>query len=171
MAYPVSAVLEDPAAAANHLLGPADMFGVAQATGRTGCLGAAILELTLLPLPALAAEDYPTEHVRLVIMPPGNRVHAFPRTGRGRPHKHRNILPADLCLQYNRDDPALRWLPADGLEPLVTLVHRHLMCEEAWRRTNHWPCEDAPHGDDRNAPHRIVTPEMRKELIRWSRTF
>lgn len=38
---------------------------------------------------------------------------------------------AGLCLQYDRDDPALRWLPSDGLEPLVTLVHRHLIFEEA----------------------------------------
>lgn len=170
MAYPVSAVFDDPAAAADHLLRHADVFGVAQATGRTGALGCALLELTLVPLPALAAEDYPIEQVRLVIMPPGDRVHAYPRTGRGRPYKHRNAQIADLCLQYDRDDPALRWLPADGLEPLVTLVHRHLIFEEAWRRTGDWPCEDAPHGDDRRAPHRVATTTMRRELARWSRT-
>lgn len=170
MAYPVSAVLADPAAAADHLLRHADIFGVAQATGRTGALGAALLELTLFPLPALAAENYLIERVRLVIMPPGDRIHAFPRTGNGRPYKHRNTQIFDLCLQYDRDDLALRWLPADGLEPLVTLVHRHLIFEEAWRRTGDWPCEDAPHGDDRHAPHRVVTPTMRRELTRWSRT-
>jgi hypothetical protein len=169
VAYPVSALLADPAAAAEHLLRHASVYGVAHATGRTGCQGAAVLELTLRPVPALAAEGYPTERVRLVIMAPGDRIHAYPRTGRGRSYKHRNALPADLCLQYDRDDPALRWLPDDGLEPLVTLVHRHLMFEEAWRRTGDWPCEDAPHGDDRHAPHRVVTPEMRKELSRWAR--
>ncbi|NIL41502.1 hypothetical protein HCB17_10180 [Salinispora arenicola] len=77
---------------------------------------------------------------------------------------------AGLCLQYDRDDPALRRLPSDGLEPLVTLVHRHLIFEEAWRRTGDWPCEDAPHGDDRRAPHCVATTMMRRELVRWSRT-
>lgn len=170
MAYPVSTVLADPAAAADHLLRHADIFGVAQAAGRTGALGAALLELTLLPLPSLAAEDYPIEKVRLVIMRPGDRIHAYPRSGNGRPYKHRNTYISDLCLQYDRDDPSLRWLPADGLEPLVTLVHRHLIFEEAWRRTGDWACEDAPHDDDRHAPHRVVTTTMRKELARWSRT-
>ena len=169
MAYPLTGALRDPAAAADHLLRHADLFGVAQAAGRIGSLGAAILELTLLPIPALAAEAFPAEQVRLVILPPGDRVHAYPRTAPCRPFKHRNMLPADLCLQYNRDDPALRWIPADGLEPLITLVHRHLMFEESWRRTGEWPCEDAPHGDDRQAPHPVATPAMRWELLRWSR--
>jgi hypothetical protein len=169
MAYPMSAVLTDPEAAAQHLLRHADLFGVAQASGRASPSGAAVLELTLLPLPALAAEGYPAEPVRLVIMPPGDRVHAYPRSG-DRSFKHRNWLPADLCLQYDRDGPALRWLPVDGLEPLVTLVHRHLMFEEAWRRTGRWPSEDAPHGDDRRARHPVASPAMRKELVRWSRT-
>ncbi|MFG3642516.1 hypothetical protein ACGF3C_19855 [Micromonospora sp. NPDC047762] len=167
----MTAVLQDPAAAADHLLRHADVFGVAQAAGHTTALGAARLELTLLPLPAFAADGYPVEQIRLVILPPGNRVHAYPRTGTSsRPYKHRNLQPGDLCLQYDRDDLALRWLPEDGLEPLVTLVHRHLIFEEAWRRSGEWPCEDAPHGDDRNAPHRIATIAMRKEIGRWSRT-
>jgi hypothetical protein len=170
MAYPVTAVLQDPAEAAEHLLYRADVFGVVKAVGHTTALGAARLELTLLPLPAFAAEGYPVEQVRLVILPPGDRVHAYPRTGRGRDYKHRNPMPGDLCLHYDRDDLALRWLAEDGLEPLVTLVHRHLIFEEAWRRTGDWPCEDAPHGDDRHAPHRIVTTAMRQELRRWSRT-
>lgn len=170
MAYPVTAVLQDPAAAADHLLRHADVFGVAQAAGHTAALGAARLELTLLPLPAFAADGYPVERIRLVILPPGQRVHAYPRSGSSRLFKHRNPQLGDLCLQYNRDDPALRWLPEDGLEPLVTLVHRHLIFEEAWRRSGEWSCEDAPHGDNRQAPHRIATIAMRKELARWSRT-
>jgi hypothetical protein len=166
----MTAVLEDPPAAAEFLLDRADVFGVVQATGHTTALGAARLELTLRPLPAFEAESYPAEPVRLVILPPGKQIHAYPRAGRGREYKHRNPLLRDLCLQYDRDDPALQWLPEDGLEPLVTLVHRHLIFEEAWRRSGEWPCEDAPHGDDRDAPHRISTPSMRKELGRWSRT-
>lgn len=163
-------VLADPDGAAEHLLRHADVFGVAQATGRTGWNGAALLELTLSPLPALALEGYPIERARLVILAPGDQVYAIPLSGHGRRYKHRNPSPRyDLCLQYNRDDPALKWLPGDGLEPLVTLVHRHLMFEEAWRRTGSWPSEDAPHGDDRQRPHPIVTGEMRKELYRWAR--
>ncbi|WP_328654515.1 hypothetical protein OG598_12145 [Micromonospora sp. NBC_00330] len=166
----MTAVLQDPAAAADHLLCRADVFGVAQAAGLTTALGGARLELTLLPLPALAADGYPVERIRLVILPPGDQVYAYPRSGSDRPFKHRNLQLGDLCLQYDRDDPALRWLPEDGLEPLVTLVHRHLIFEEAWRRSGDWPCEDAPHGDDRHAPHRIATTAMRKEIGRWSRT-
>lgn len=169
MAYPVTAALDHPAEAAEHLLRHADLYGVAEATGRVGWQGAAVFELTLLPLPALAANGYPAERVRLVIMPPGDRIHVYPRSSAGRRFKHRNSEPTDLCLQYDRDDPALRWLPEDGLEPLITLIHRHLMFEEAWRRTDVWPCEDAPHGDGDDAPHRIRTPEMRRERHRWVR--
>ncbi|WP_248962019.1 hypothetical protein [Sphaerisporangium perillae] len=161
--------LDHPAEAAEHLLHHADLYGVVEATGRTGWQGAALFELTLLPLPALARDGYPPERVRLVIMPPGDRIHVYPRSGPGRRFKHRNSEPADLCLQYDRDDPALRWLPEDGLEPLITLVHRHLMFEETWRRTNVWPCEDAPHGDSNELPHRIRTLQMRRERHRWVR--
>ncbi|WP_218061723.1 hypothetical protein [Planobispora rosea] len=169
MAYPLSRALDQPAEASRYLLRHADLYGVAEATGRTGWRGAALLDLTLLPLPALARAGYPPERVRLVIMPPGERIHAYPRSSRGRRFKHRNPGLGDLCLQYDRDDPALRWLPEDGLEPLITLIHRHLMFEEAWRRTKVWPCEDAPHGDSTDAPYRIRTPHMQRERHRWVR--
>ncbi|MEV4086334.1 hypothetical protein ACGFJC_53965 [Nonomuraea fuscirosea] len=161
--------LADPAGAAEYLLRHAELYGVAEATGHSSWGGAALLELTLMPLPALARDGYPTEHVRLVIMPPGDRIHVYPKSSSRRRFKHRNAQPADLCLQYNRDDPALRWLPKDGLEPLITLIHRHLMLEEAWRRTNVWPCEDAPHGDGGAKPHRIRTSQMQREQHRWVR--
>jgi hypothetical protein len=169
MAYSVTEALADPAASAEYLLRHAELYGVAEATGCSSWRGAALLELTLMPLPALARDGYPAERVRLVIMPPGDRFHVYPRSSSRRRFKHRNAQPADLCLQYDRDDPALRWLPEDGLEPLITLIHRHLMLEEAWRRTNVWPCEDAPHGDGGAQPHRIRTPQMRREQHRWVR--
>ncbi|MGH8882750.1 MAG: hypothetical protein ACRD0P_36315 [Stackebrandtia sp.] len=168
MAYPIAAALAHPEAAAEHLLRHSNLYGVAEATGRTGSLGSAVFELTLLPLPALAVEGYPTERVRLVIIPPGDRIHAYPLGGGSRLYKHRNPWPGDLCLQYRRDDPALRWLPIDGLEPLITLIHRHVMFEEAWRRSRTWPCEDAPHGDAAE-PHPLTTATMRKERHRWAR--
>jgi hypothetical protein len=169
MALALNAVLADPSAAASHLLHAGTVFGVEQAVGRRGVGGAAVLDLTLKPLPAFEREGYPAERVRVVIHP-DHEVHAFPQGGRGRAFKHRNPGPlGDLCLQYPGDDPALRWLPEDGLEPLITQVHRHLMAEEAWRRSGDWPFEDAPHGPTRTQPHPVVTPRMQEEAKRWAR--
>jgi hypothetical protein len=168
VALSLTEVLADPAATATDLCTSGAVFGVEAATGRRGVAGAVILELDLASLPALAAEGFPREAVRLVIR--ADRVpHAFPR---GDPHRrflHRNPLPMrDLCLQYERDDPALRWMPDDGLEPLVTLVHRHLIFEEAWRRDGSWPIEDAPHGDV-PAGHPLRSQLMRDAVRRWTR--
>ncbi|WP_199820991.1 hypothetical protein [Streptomyces fulvoviolaceus] len=170
MAYPLSQVLAGPPAAADHLLHSEAIYGVEQASGRTGPGGAALLELTLRPLPALKRENYPIERVRLVIRP-DQTVHAFPLGLVDRLFKHRNPPPLkDLCLQYPGDDTALRWIPEDGLEPLVTLVHRHLLYEEAWRRTGTWPAEDAPHGEPSHGTHPLRTPEMQQEARRWTRS-
>jgi hypothetical protein len=169
VAYPLSVVLADPAAAAKYLQRDAPVYGITAATGRRGALGAAILEISLSPLPALAAEGYPTERVRIVVRA-DHTGHAYPLGQPGRQYKHQNPYPMrDLCLQYPGDDLALRWLPSDGLEALVTLVHRHLMFEEAWRRTGQWPCEDAPHGSPAEGVHPVATERMRRELRRWVR--
>ncbi|MGW6261528.1 hypothetical protein [Streptomyces sp. NPDC055085] len=169
MAYALSQVLADPAAAADHLLHSEAVFGVEQVVGRTGHGGAALLELTLRSLPALERENYPTERVRIVIRP-DNTVHVFPLDSAHRAFKHRNPPPLqDLCLQYPGDDPALRWIPEDGLEPLITLVHRHLIYEEAWRRTDTWPAEDAPHGQPTHGTHPLRTREIQQEARRWTR--
>jgi hypothetical protein len=169
MAYSLTRVLADPEAAARYLLHNDAVFGVEQATGRTGLHATALLELTLRPLPALHREGYPTEHVRVAIRA-NQTVHAFPRDDGTRRYKHRNTLPLrDLCLQYTDDDPTLCWIPQDGLEPLVTLVHRHLMFEEAWRRTGTWPSEDAPHGRPIQGSHPIRTQYLRQEVRRWAR--
>jgi hypothetical protein len=169
MAYPLSRALADPAAAARHLLSSEDIFGVQQASGRAGPGGAAILELTLHPLPALHHDGYPDERVRLIVRA-DLTVHAFPLASAGRRFKHRNPAPVrDLCLQYPHDDPALRWIPDDGLEALITLVHRHLMYEEAWRRTDVWPAEDAPHGEPPGDAHPVRSLALQHEARRWAR--
>jgi hypothetical protein len=170
MAISLSEVLADPAGAAARLLAPAGMYAVLRAEARRGCGEAAVLDLTLRPLPPFADEGYPVELVRIVVLT-DHEIHAFPRDQHPRRYKHRNLLPmSDLCLQYPHDDPALRWLPDDGLEALVMLVHRHLIFEERWRRTGQWPTEDAPHGDSGPLPHPIATPGLRKELARWKRS-
>lgn len=108
MALPLNAVLADPSEAASHLLHGGAVFGVEQAVGRRGLKGAAVLDLTLRPLPAFEREGYPVERVRIVIHA-DHRVHAYPQGGRDRRFKHRNPWPqGDLCLQYAHDDPALR---------------------------------------------------------------
>jgi hypothetical protein len=162
--------LIEPAAAADYLLRHANVYGVAEAAGRALSNGAAVIDLTLRPLPALAADGYPGEKVRLALLP-GGRVCAYPRDRGQRRYKHRNPWPhRDLCLQYDRDDPALRWLPADGLDALVTLIHRHLIFEEAWRRSGHWPSEEAPHGPaSGDKAHPVATARMRREAARWAR--
>lgn len=169
MALSLNAVLADPAGAASHLLGVGTVFGVKHAVGRSGVGGAAVLDLTLKPLPAFEREGYPIERVRVVIHR-DHEVHAFPKGDRNRAFKHRNPGPlGDLCLQYPGDSPALRWLPEDGLGPLVTQVHRHLMAEEEWRRSGNWPFEDAPHGPAGAQPHPVTSRRMRKEAKRWER--
>lgn len=170
MVVPLSAALADPQATAEQLLESPNLFGVEAVTGRQGCAGAALFDLTLRPMPPLAAEGWPVERARIVICA-DEQVLTYVLSGRERRFKHRNSWPPDrsLCLDYPRDDPALRWFPEDGLEALVTRVHRHLIFEEQWRRTGQWPVEDAPHGDIGGAPHPVLSREMREEAARWRR--
>lgn len=129
----------------------------------------AVLELWLAPIPALARAGWPLEHARLFVLA-DDTAHAIDMHPGPRRYLHRNPFPLmTLCLQYPRDDNALRWIPEDGLEPLITAVHRHLMYEEAWRRNGAWPAEDAPHGD-RKAPHRLRTPAIWQATRDWART-
>jgi hypothetical protein len=169
MAFSLTEALADPRLAADYLRSSSVVYGVDSARGRRARGGAAVLDITLRPLPAFAQEGYPVEQVRIVVKPDLS-VFTFP-LGANRPFLHRNRPTAELCLQYDRDDRALQWLPQDGLEPLVTMVHRHLIFEEHWRRTGQWPTEDAPHGP---APigqvHPIRTARLRKEADRWARS-
>jgi hypothetical protein len=169
MALQLSDVLADPARAAATIMHAGMVFGVAAATGRGTRYGAAVVELTMEPLPGLAAERYPTERVRIAILR-DQRTFAYVLSGRERSFKHRNPPPSrSLCLQYSQDDPALQWVAEDGLEPLVTLVRRHLIFEEYNRRHGRWPCEDAPHGPAPDGTHPVVTPQMRALRREWAR--
>jgi hypothetical protein len=169
MALQLSDVLADPADAAATIMHAGMVFGVAAATGRSTRYGAALLEMTLDPLPGLAAEGYPVEKVRIAILR-DERTFAYVLSGRARRFKHRNPSPSrNLCLQYSEDDPALRWVAEDGLESLVTLVRRHLIFEEYNRRHGCWPCEDAPHGPAAVGSHPVVTSRMRALQREWAR--
>jgi hypothetical protein len=168
MALHLSDVLADPAGTAAAMRA-GTVFGIAAVTGRSTRYGAALLELTLNPLPGLAAEGYPAERVRIAILR-DERTFTYVLSGRARSFKHRNPPPSrSLCLQYSEDDPALRWVAEDGLEPLVTLVRRHLIFEEYNRRHRQWPCEDAPHGPAAVGSHPLVTPQMRALQREWAR--
>lgn len=172
MARPLSALRARPQETAAALMADGDIYGLRCARGtRVPAKGGAgaVLDLWLAPLPALARDGWPVEHARVFVLA-DDTAHAVDMHPGPRRYLHRNPGPlATLCLQYPRDDAALRWMPEDGLEPLVTSVHRHLMYEEAWRRTGRWPAEDAPHGD-RKAPHRLRTPAARQAQRDWART-
>ncbi|GGM11326.1 hypothetical protein [Nakamurella endophytica] len=170
MAYPLSAVLAEPGTAARNIEHDGIVFGVRAATGRATPYGAAILELTMEPQEALRAEGYQPERVRVVVLP-DERTFAYVLSGRGRQFKHRNPAPSrSLCLFYDKDDPALRWLPSDGLAEYLTIVRRHLVFEEVWRRTGSWPCEDTPHGSaPQGGAHPVCTPQMRALARDWAR--
>src|SRR3954451_5842713 len=167
MALALTEVLSDPAGVAAFLVSGARLFGVEQCTGRTGAGRSSVFELTLRPLPALVHAGFPVEHARITVLADGG-VWAFPRHSSHRQFFHRDLThPTKLCLEYDRDDPALRWRWEDGFEEYVTRVHRHLMWEEQWRRTGKWPVEDAPHDWVPPAP---ITPELQEASRRWRRS-
>ena len=173
MAHPLNALRARPQETAASLMADGDVYGLRCARGTSLPSGngraGAVLDLWLAPLPALARDGWPIEHARVFVLP-DDTAHALDMHPGPRRYLHRNPGPlATLCLQYPRDDAALRWLPQDGLEPYVTAVYRHLMYEEAWRRNGTWPAEDAPHGD-RRSPHRLRTPAARQAQRRWART-
>jgi hypothetical protein len=169
MALELSAVLADPARAADDLDRDGNVFGVRSAEGRSTRSGTAILEMALDPFPALAAESYPAERIRIAILR-DERAFAYVLSGPERSFKHRNPAPhRSLCLQYDADDEALKWLPEDGLEELVTLVHKHVIFEEYNRRHGLWPGEDAPHGLAGTGIHPVLTAQMRQLRRQWMR--
>lgn len=188
MARPLSALRARPQETAASLMTDGDIYGLRCARGTRlpspratpgavldlwppsprGTPGA-VLDLWLAPIPALARAGWPVEHARMFVLA-DDTAHVIDMHPGPRRYLHRNPFPlVTLCLQYPRDDNALRWIPEDGLEPLITAVHRHLMYEEAWRRSGAWPAEDAPHGD-RKAPHRLRTPAAREATRDWART-
>jgi hypothetical protein len=173
MVTSLSDVLEDP----HHVVKVLEdeLFGVCVDQLLLPRRGGVVLDITFEPLPELKAAGYVDERARMSIRTTGD-VYAFP-LGQPRPWKHRQPSPcaglamghfaAELCLFYPRDPNSLRWDWADGLEQLVTRVHRHLFYEEHWRRGNPWPVEDAPHDDPGDAPHPVRSRRMREEAERW----
>lgn len=167
----MDALLSNPAEVAELVAEGAVVWGANHVVARRLCDGAAAnLELDLLPLPEAAAEGHTTERVRIVATR-DHEVLVYPLSGRGRSWRHRNDFhPKLLCLQYPDDDPALLWLWADGLEPLLTRVRIHLMCEEVYRRDNVWPGEELPHGLPQDGVvWPVASTDMRKAMRRWSR--
>ena len=164
-------LLADPARVAQDVADGKVVWGVSNVVGRPLGNGFAVkLELDLLPLPEAAAEDYPTERVRVVVTRE-RQVLVYPVSGHGRTWRHRNdVGPRMLCLQYPGDDPALLWLWDDGLEDLLTRVRLHVLSEEAFRREGQWPGEELPHGNPQNGKvWPVASPAMRAALKQWSR--
>jgi hypothetical protein len=162
-----------PQRAAEELLATNPIFGLREAIGRplttrarTGA--SAVFDLTLDPLPAFAVDAFPTERLRLYVLP-GDLVLAVDRHPGPRTYEHRYPPPlANLCLQYPRDPDGLRLLPEDGLEVHISCAHRHLLYEEAYRRGYPWPSEDAPHGPGRTR-HPIRLAHTRRVASQWAR--
>ena len=115
------------------------------------------LKLELDPWPPMAAEGYPSETVHIWVRRDGHIV-AVPAQAGARTWNHLNGgIVATLCLWYPEDERALQWNWADGLEQYVTIVHRHLMGEEYFRRHGRWPWDETPHGDGPHPPPSFVT--------------
>ncbi len=170
MALELSAIIADPADVAQFLMRDAGLWGVMACTGRRGVGHAARFDLTFDPLPGLKAAGFPVQHARITVLPDG-AVLAWPRHVVGVDFLHRNTGGfRELCLEYIDDDPALRWVWSDGFEEYVTRVYRHLLFDEQWRRTGHWPGEDAPHGRPAE-PYPIQSTRLRREARRWARAL
>lgn len=165
----VAAALRDPAAAGAAL---AERCPGVTVLGAVGCDAGrhpvAVLGLLLEPPQQVAVAGYPVEQVSIVL---DRDVRVFPRgdsARSGRTWTHRNP-GGELCLYYRGDDPALVWLPEDGLEQLVAITQRHLAYEEFARRKRRWPVEDAPHGEPANGTHPIRKPATRRAAAAWAR--
>lgn len=115
------------------------------------------LKLKLEPWPAMMAEHYPVEVVHIWIRRGGDIV-AVPNRAGDRTWRHLNGgLVQTLCLWYPEDERGLRWEWSDGLEGYVTIVHRHLMGEEYFRRHGRWPWDETPHGNGPHPPPSLLT--------------
>lgn len=156
-------VLGDPDGIAQHLTSNADVFGLVDAEVVVATPTLVCMWLTLEPWTAAAAEGFPTERVAISVFLDGT-TRAVPIGAGTRRWEHRNPFMlgsldhlGDLCLWYPGDPKALKWSWANGFIDYITIVHRHLMAEEYWRRHGRWPAEAAPHGA---GPHPIRSPEL-----------
>ncbi len=153
----ITDVFKDPHRAARRILEQHRIFGLTalQVAGASSSM--VVLKLTLRPWTPMAEDQYPVEQATLVLLSDG-RIFALPDDAR-RQWRHR--MPAglrELCLWYVDDRADLQWSWTNGLEALITIVHRHLMAEEYNRRHHRWPFEEAPHGP---GPHHETASELR----------
>ena len=170
-----AAVLGDPAGAARRT---ATLPNVSVTRVLDHRLGVEF-DFTFEPPRELAHHGYAAEHGRVLV---GRRAGADPLSWPRGPRRrwlHRNPAPGDLdehrstgslCLWYPGDPEPLRWSWEHGFEAFVVRVHRHLFCEEFWRREGRWPAEDAPHGHPEHGVHPIKTEQMRRVVEEWTRS-
>ncbi len=142
------------------------VYGVRDVVVRLSEPGCAIFWMTMVPLPAAAAEGYPDERLSIAVWS-NTRIIAVPHDAADRTWKHRqSSILGELCLYDPADPRPLRWEWEDGLAAYVMIVYKHLLSEEYARRNNGaWPAEDAPHG---RGPHPIRSQAMRAAVRRAS---
>lgn len=167
-----AAVLRDPPAAANELLLVPNVELERLLDYRAGVE----FDLVLSPPRELSEHGYGIERARILVP---RRLPAYPLAwprGARRLWKHRNPGHGDpdehrtsgtLCLWYPGDPDPLRWCWSDGLGAFLVRVHRHLLCEEFWRREGRWPAEDVPHGHPPHGVHPIRSTQMKKVVTEW----
>lgn len=162
-------VWSDPHAVARHLVERGEVFGLIDADVVIADTRFVCMWVTLEPWAPLAADGYPTERVAITTFHNGE-LRAVPVEAHQRQWAHRYpyeplslVHLGHLCLWYPSDPRELRWTWSDGFINYLTIVHRHLMAEEYWRRHGQWPAEDAPHGD---GDHPIRDPKLRQIVTR-----
>jgi hypothetical protein len=144
----LSTLLAAPHQAATHLVREQVGVGVTRTLVPRG--GGCVIDFRFNPTAELLDAGYCDERARVSVAPDGE-LYAFP-LGPARAWKHRYPFQPttgfckQLCLWYPGDPRPLSWVWDDGFEDYVARVHRHLYCEEFWRREGRWPTEDAPHG-------------------------
>lgn len=144
-------------------------------------------EATFEPMLVQRREGYRDEQVRVLVRRVGQPL-SYPRGARRR-WKHRNppahrINPDEawmahsLCLWYPRDPRPLRWEWEDGLPAYFDRLHKHLLMEEHWRRTDRWPSEDAEHGHPAEGQGEgegnwwpVASAEMKEVIRRWDNSL
>lgn len=165
-----TAIFEDPERAALLLTERCPGVTVTTAIGcDQGRRPVVVLSATIEPPQQLWELGYPSETVCVVLDSDVRVVPTRHSAAADRVFRHRNP-GGELCLFYARDDPAMVWIPEDGLEELLAITQRHLAAEEYARRNDgQWPIEDAPHGEPAVGTHPIRSRAARRAAQAWKR--